>query len=72
MKFEKISEKVLFIGITLRILKYKCKRIKKDCSSVVLLNIIVHGNEHHYMLVNDDSEVFSLITFFPSEVAINY
>ena len=72
MKLDKVSEKVLFSGMTLRILKYKCKRIKKGCSSEVLLNIIVHGNEHHYMLVNDNREVFSLITFFPSEVAINY
>ena len=72
MKLDKISEKVLFSGMTLRILKYKCKRIKKGCSSEVLLNIIVYGNEHHYMLVNDNREVFSLITFFPSEVAINY
>ena len=72
MKLDKISEKVLLSGITLRILKYKCKRIKKGCSSIVLLNIIVHGNEHHYMLMNDNREVFSLITFFPSEVAINY
>lgn len=30
------------------------------CSTVVLLNIIVNGIKHHYMIVNYNKEVFSL------------